>query len=69
MEFINTKILLAILAIILVIAGVAVKWEMDYSAEKALIEQKVEQKKKKNNTIVVDPDNMPPPLTADNLFD
>ena len=68
MEFINTKILLAILAIILVIAGVAVKWEMDYSAEKALIEQKIEQKKK-NNTIEFDPEKVPPPLTADNLFD
>ena len=73
MQFINTKILLSILALVTVIAGIAVKWDVD---NRNIIEQEdIRQsqvdaawQKRKSHVIEIDPDKMPPSVTAENLF-
>ena len=65
MNFVNTKILFAILAAVTVIAGVAVSWETQNQEDRARME--AGEARKQNDTITFDPDKVAPPLTADNL--
>jgi|APSaa5957512535_1039671.scaffolds.fasta_scaffold608803_2 hypothetical protein len=66
MSFINTKILLAILAAVTVIASAAVSWDNQNQEDQARME--VSEAKKKSDTITFDPDKVAPPLTAEDLF-
>jgi len=70
MQFINTKILLAILASLSIIAGLMIKQDIQISDDRTKIEQQKEDAKarKPKKIITFDPDNVPPPLTADELF-
>jgi len=70
MQIINTKILLAILALVSIIAGVMIKNDIQISDDRDKIEQQKEKIKviKPKKIITFDPDNVPPPLTADDLF-
>jgi len=73
MQFINTKILLSILALVTVIAGIAVKWDVDNrnvieQAEIIQLQVDAAWQKRKSNVIEIDPSKMPPSTTADNLF-
>ena len=70
MQFINTKILLAILASLSIIAGLMIKQDIQISDDRTKIEQKKEEAKarKPKKIITFDPDKVPSPLTADQLF-